>query len=185
MRVIAGKYRGRVLYRPRRELIRPTADRLKEFIFNYIGAAIQDASVLDLFSGTGNLTIEALSRGAQFSISVDNSKAAIRIINRNLELTHSRLQCQIVQQDALKFLNSAIRNKSTFDLILADPPYATTYYHELIELIGRGNLLCEGGFFILEHSARIEIKAPEMSLSFVKTKIFGDSAVTIYSKKGN
>ncbi|MCI0494706.1 RsmD family RNA methyltransferase, partial [candidate division KSB1 bacterium] len=80
MRVIAGSCKGRVLFSPRGNLIRPTSDRIKEFIFDYLGPKIENASVLDLFSGTGNLSIEALSRGADLAILVDKSKEAIRLI---------------------------------------------------------------------------------------------------------
>ncbi len=104
MRVISGRYKGRVLYSPKSKLIRPTSDKIKEFIFDYIGELVRDAVILDLYSGTGNLSIEALSRGAQFAVLIDNSTEAIKLIYRNLELTNLLAQSKIVKQDALRYL---------------------------------------------------------------------------------
>jgi len=185
MRVISGRCKGRVLFSPRSGLIRPTSDKLKEFIFDNIDEKIQDAVVLDLFSGTGNLSIEALSRGARFSVLVDKSKEAIRLIYRNLELTNLLSQCQIVHKDVLRYLKAANQHINKFNFVFADPPYSVTLYQNIVENIGNSNLLEDGGFFILEHSSR-QIVADYHKLLYLKTtRDFGDSAVTFYLKKGN
>jgi len=186
MRIISGRYKGRVLYSPKSKLIRPTSDKIKEFIFDYIGETIKDAVVLDLYSGTGNLSVEALSRGARFAVLVDNSKEAIRLIYRNLELTNFLSHSQIVEQDVLRYLKKAIRhNKNKFDIILADPPYFVNNYQYIFEYIGSDNLLQYGGFFVLEHSSQKKIDVHLVSLVKETTKVFGDTAVTFYKKKGN
>lgn len=184
MRIIAGQCRGRVLFGPKSKSIRPTSDRVKGAIFSYIGKSIEDAVILDLFSGTGNLAIEALSRGAQFAVLVDNSEQAIRLIYRNLELTNLLSQCQIVRQHVFRYLKNALAQKKCFDLIFADPPYLSNDYQSVVEYIGRDNLLQDGGFFVLEHSSREKLVPPK-SLQLATTKIFGDTAVSIYLKKGN
>jgi len=185
MRVIAGKCRGRVLNSPRGNSIRPTSDRTKEFIFNFIGTQIVNASILDLFSGTGNLAIEALSRGAESSILVDKSKEAIRLIYRNLELTKMLLQCQVVHQDVFRFLKIAAKNKAKFDFIFADPPYLDNIYNDLVDSIGRGDYLNEGGFFILECDARYFSESRQVQLLRMTRKVFGDSAVMVFKKEGS
>jgi 16S rRNA (guanine966-N2)-methyltransferase len=185
MRVISGKCKGRVLYRPKSKLIRPTSDKAKEFIFNYIGDLIQNAVILDLFSGTGNLSIEALSRGAQFAVLVDNSEEAIRLIYRNLELTNFLSQSQIIKQDVLRYLKKVIHQKNKFDFIFADPPYFVNNYQNVVEYIGSDNLLQNGGFFILEHSTQKILDEHLTSLPLEKTKIFGDTAISFYKKGGN
>jgi 16S rRNA (guanine966-N2)-methyltransferase len=185
MRVISGRCKGRVLLSPNSKFIRPTSDRVKEFIFNFIGKTIENKFVLDLFSGTGNLSIEALSRGAQFAVLVDNSKQAIRLIYRNLELTNLLAQCQIVKQDVLRYLKKALEQKKYFDFIFADPPYFIGDYQNMVEYVGRDNLLQYGGFFVLEHSSRKKITTWPDSLQLETTKTFGDTAVSLYLKGGN
>ena len=185
MRVISGKCKGRILYSPQDNAIRPTSDRVKKFIFDYIGNAIQDSAVLDIYSGTGNLSIEALSRGARFAVLVDNSKQAIRLIYRNLELTGLVSQCQIIRQDVIRYLKKrVVQQDSKFDFIFADPPYFEDYL-SIFEYIGSDYLLQNGGFFILEHSTRNEIEAKISSLLIEKQKLLGDTSVSIYIKKGS
>jgi 16S rRNA (guanine966-N2)-methyltransferase len=185
MRVISGQCKGRVLFSPKSKFIRPTSDRVKEFIFNYLGKSIENAIILDLYSGTANLTIEALSRGAQFAVLVDNSEQAIRLIYRNLELTNLLAQCQIVKQDVLRYLKKALEQKKYFDFIFADPPYFIGDYQNMVEYVGRDNLLQYGGFFVLEHSSREKITTSPESLQLETTKILGDTAVSFYLKGGN
>lgn len=185
MRVISGQCKGRILFSPKNKLIRPTPNRVKEVIFNYIGDEVENSLVLDLFSGTGNLSIEALSRGAQFATLIDNSEQAIRLIYRNFELTDLLSQCQIVKQDVLRYLKKTIMQKKSFDLIFADPPYFATNYQKIVEYIGSDILLQYGGFFILEHSSKIRIGSTPKSLQLETMRVIGDTAVSFYLKKGD
>lgn len=183
MRVISGRCKGRVLYGPQSRLIRPTSGKIKQFIFNYIGKTIDNATILDLYSGTGNLSIEALSRGAKFAVLVDNSKEAIRIIYRNLDITNFLSRCQIVKQDVLRYLKKAIEQQNKFDFIFADPPYFTEDHQDLFEYSGSTNLLQNGGFFIFEHSSYKKLKGHPISLQEMVTKVWGDTTITIYKKE--
>lgn len=185
MRVIAGRCKGRVLFRPHGNLIRPTSDRIKEYIFDYLGSEIENASVLDLFSGSGNLSIEALSRGAESSILIDKSKEAIRLIYKNLELTKLLSQCRVVHQDVFRFLKIAAKSKLNFDYIFADPPYSANIYNEVIENIGKGDFLKDGGLFILECDSRRFIESQELPFVVVTRKNFGDSAIIVLKKEGS
>ena len=126
-----------------------------------------------------------MSRGAQFAVIVDNSAPAIRLIYRNLELTDFLSQCQIVKQDVLRYLKKALEQKKYFDFIFADPPYFMSDYQNIIEYIGRDNLLQYGGFFVLEHSSQTRITMFPESLQLEKTKILGDTAVSFYLKGEN
>lgn len=184
MRVIAGSYKGRRLVSPQTNDIRPTADKVKKYIFDCLGDAVSDAIVLDLFSGTGNLAIEALSRGARFATLVDISRSSIALIHRNLKLTNLLDKCRVIRQDSLRYLRISIRRGDEFDLIFADPPYSEKSYHDIITYIDRDKLLRNGGFFIFEHSARTTIEFSPTFLSLVQTRKFGDTAVSIYQKKG-
>jgi 16S rRNA (guanine(966)-N(2))-methyltransferase RsmD len=152
-------------------------------MFNFIGETVENSLVLDLFSGTGNLSIEALSRGAQFATLIDNSVQSIRLIYRNLELIDLLSQCQILKQDVLRYLKKIITQKKYFHLIFADPPYYMTDYQKIVEYVGSNNLLQYGGFFVLEHSSRVAIASPPESLKLETTRAVGDTAVSFYSKK--
>lgn len=184
MRVISGRCKGRVLRSPNNKFIRPTSDKIKEFIFNYIGNVIEDAVVLDLFAGSGSLAIEALSRGAKFAILVDHSKEAIRLIYKNLELTNFLDQTKIVRQDVLKFLSKAkLYQNNKFDVIFADPPYFVDDHYRFVNGVINEDLSKNGGVFVLEHSSRVSINIQSKFLQVDITKIFGDTAITIYQKR--
>jgi len=180
MRVIAGRCKGRVLYSPKGNRIRPTSDRIKEFIFDFIGSEIQNALILDLYSGSGSLSIEALSRGARFSILVDRARQAVDLIYRNLEYTNLASRAQVVRQDVLRYLKRSASFNHKFDVIFADPPYFVKDYQRLIEKIDTDNFLQRGGLFILEHSSQHSVAMNGITLLLEKTKRFGNTTVTIY-----
>jgi len=184
MRVIAGQCKGRVLLSPKGKSIRPTSDRTKEFIFNYIGDTVLNITFLDLFAGTGNVSIEALSRGAQFTTLVDNSYQAIKLINKNIDLLNYSSKCSIIRKDALGYLKVADSKKNIFGLIFADPPYYDTIYQKILEKIDKSDILRKGGLFILEHSSTNIRKSKIKTLQLKKSKKMGNSTVTIYEKLG-
>jgi len=184
MRVISGIYKGRVLFSPKGNLIRPTSDRIKESIFNYFGKDIRGSVVCDLFSGTGNLSIEALSRGAERAVLVDNSRQAIELIYRNIDLIGLLEKSRIIKKDVLQYLKIAAKNKDEFDFIFADPPYFSRLYEKMIGLIEEGNLLKKGGLFILEQSSQENISMVNQNLIKEAEKNFGDTSVIFYSQKG-
>ncbi|OQX96535.1 16S rRNA (guanine(966)-N(2))-methyltransferase RsmD [candidate division KSB1 bacterium 4572_119] len=185
MRVIAGQCKGKVLYSPKSKLIRPTSDRVKEDIFNYISDSVVGARVLDLFAGTANLSIEALSRGADSAVLVDWSKEAIKLIDRNLEITRFKNKCQVVRSDITRFLNYAEREEHKYGLIFADPPYsgADAFYQKLIQKIDSGSILVAGGLFVFEHDSKVKLDLELSSLKIKTTKILGDTAITIFFQR--
>ncbi|MBO4816380.1 MAG: 16S rRNA (guanine(966)-N(2))-methyltransferase RsmD [Clostridia bacterium] len=158
MRVISGTARGKRLHSLEGLETRPTLDRVKEAVFNILQFNLKNASVLDLFSGSGALAIEALSRGAKEAVLCDNSYKAIQIINKNLEETKLIDKAEVVNKDyfeALKYLQS--RDKE-FDIIFLDPPYKSKFAINSIENIMKFDLLKDEGIIILETDDKNKIE---------------------------
>lgn len=155
MRVISGKSRGSKLFSLDGENTRPTLDRVKESLFNILKDKTEDSVVLDLFSGSGALGIECLSRGARKVIFSDNSLDAIGIINKNLKKTRLEENALILNDDFRTVLESVKNEK--FDLIFLDPPYKTDYAEKSLKIIVKENILQENGIVILETDRREEI----------------------------
>lgn len=147
MRIISGLARGTKLYTLEGINTRPTLDRIKEPLFSIIQNRIKDAIVLDLFSGSGALGLEALSRGAKKAILCDNSYKAIEIINKNVEKTHFEDKVKVVCKDYKKCLENA---DEKFDLIFIDPPYEKNLAVSAVNIIINNNLLTKDGLIIIE-----------------------------------
>lgn len=163
MRVIAGKYRGKKLKEFSLSSTKPTLDRVKESLFSSIQFDLVGAYVLDLFSGTGALGIESISRGAKSVDFVDSNPDAIKIIKENLQ----DIQCDfsINKIDYLAFLNNAIKLGKKYDIVLLDPPFATDYGLKAIDFILTNNLLNENGIIMYERAY-----TPDFSLNHTNIK---------------
>lgn len=147
MRIVAGKYRGKVLKEFELNSTKPTTDRVKESIFNLIQFDVADSVVLDLFSGTGALGVEAISRGAKKVYFTDVNSQAIKIIQSNLKGIEG--DYVVLQIDYEQFLNSV---KIKFDIVLLDPPYKTDFGIKAIDLLIKNNLLNDNAIIIFETS---------------------------------
>lgn len=147
MRVISGKYRGKKLKEFELETTKPTLDRVKESIFNLIQFDIMDSVVLDLFSGTGSLGIEAISRGARKTFLIDNNVKAIDIIKENLKGIEGDFE--VVKADYMSFLQT---NDSKYDIVLLDPPYKTDFAIIAIDYLIKNNKLNDNAIIIFETS---------------------------------
>ncbi len=123
LRIIGGGLKGKKLYTMPGTLIRPTADRLRESIFNILSCLVKDAVVLDLFAGTGALGIEALSRGAKFAVFIDENKAALSVVERNIQACAVDNRSQLIRWNIIKNLNCIKAVDSKFNLVFMDPPY--------------------------------------------------------------
>ena len=148
MRIIGGTARGTKLYTLNGENTRPTLDRVKESLFNIIQNEIIDANVLDLFSGSGAIGLEAVSRGAKKSILCDKEKQAIEIIRKNVVKTHMEQKVEIYNLDFKKILKEKIKEKQ--DIIFLDPPYKTDYIAQALELIYEKQLINTQSIIIIE-----------------------------------
>lgn len=177
MRVITGIARGRKLMEPEGLDIRPTTDNVKESIFNIIQFDIEGRKVLDLFAGTGQLGIEALSRGAENCVFVDQSKAAVKLVKDNLKKTQLE-NGRVVQGDSISFL----AGREKFDLIFLDPPYATTLLENSLQNIVKFDKLNTGGIIVCESSADIELPELEAPYQRLKTYRYGKVKITVYTR---
>lgn len=180
MRIIAGKCKGRKLNSPVSGAIRPTLDRMKETLFNLIQNQIGQAECLDLFSGTGTLGIEALSRGAQHCIFVDSAKAAITLTQKNIAVCRLETQAKVLHLDALKALTHIATNHHRFHLIFLDPPYFFPQLGQILFEIDRLNLLHNDGLIIVEHDRTHNFNDVQVDFSLKKQKRYKKVAISIY-----
>ena len=178
MRIIAGEYKGRKLESPADNSIRPTTDKVKEALFSILSERIWGSKVLDLFSGTGNLGIEALSRGAELCVFADNSRESLRLIKGNIAHCKAQQGARVAAGDFKKVLMNL---DEKFDIILLDPPYGKGFLEPCFALIREYDLLAEGGVIVAEH--RKEEEMPEELEGFTKEKErkYGIIKLSIYS----
>ncbi len=183
VRIITGKYKGRLLKLVKGDDIRPTSDRVKETLFNVLSSRInfENLVVLDLFAGTGALGFEALSRGAEKAVFVDNSRIALKMIKENAQMLGCSNKVLIINDDVLNFIEYS---NEKFDLIFADPPYMYPHIDKLIHRIWERKLLSEIGFFSLEHDSGIIFTSETMPFEIETRREFGKTAFTIFKYKG-
>ena len=155
MRVIAGKARGVTLKTPDGLVTRPTSDRVKEALFSIIQFDLPGAQVLDLFGGTGQLGIEALSRGAKRAVFVDAGEPACKLIRENLKRTKMEQEAQIVRSDYLAYLQ---RCKQQFNIIFLDPPYAEVFLENALKKITEIDILQSGGIIAVPRTINTVIR---------------------------
>jgi 16S rRNA (guanine966-N2)-methyltransferase len=172
VRVVAGEFKGRRLYAPRGARTRPTADRVREALFSMLGD-VSGARVLDLYAGSGALGIEALSRGAEAAVFVENDRQALAALRRNLEAVGAR--AEVRRQDVLRFL---ARPEGTFDLVFCDPPYDVAPV--------AGPALDEALPALADDNARIVTESDKrnpllLSLPLVVERSYGDTRIAIHS----
>lgn len=183
MRVITGSARGHVLKAPKGENTRPTSDKVKESVFNIIGFIDEDSTVLDLFSGSGGIGIEFLSRGAKSCYFIDADASSIKIIKDNLEKTRLTEKSSVYKNDVEKALKTLGRKHIEFDYIFLDPPYNKECVTKTLENISTEQLLKQTGEIIIEHETRLEL--PEHCHDFIKTdyRKYGDTSISFYKKE--
>ena len=181
MRVITGKARGINLKTPDGLQTRPTTDRVKEALFSIIQFEIPGAKVLDLFGGTGQLGIEALSRGAKSAVFVDEREDACRLIKENLRRTRMEQDAQVVRGDYLDYLR---RCRDKFGIIFLDPPYAEVFLENSLNLITEIDILQSGGIIVAERPLGKELPWDFSGYSRSKDYKYGKTLLTIYRKDG-
>ena len=177
MKVISGKYKGRVLEGFTINGTRPTMDRVKESLFGTIQNYVPESIVLDLFAGSGNLGIEALSEGANYAYLVDSNSKAIDVIKKNIK-SIGITDIEVINNDYKKALKGFT---TKFDLIFLDPPYNTNYIEESIKLICEYDLLNNDGIIVCESDNLTKIIYPE-KLNKVKEKKYGDKYIVLLQK---
>jgi len=178
MRVISGTARGRKLKEPEGHAIRPTTDMVKESVFNIIQFDIEGRRVLDLFAGTGQLGIEALSRGASSAVFVDESNDAIRLVRNNITAMGFEDKATVLRGDAVTFLKQG----GGFDVIFLDPPYDSGLMEKALINIIEFDMLKENGIIICE--TNVERQMPEVNFPYKKGKgyKYGRIKIVLYTK---
>ena len=179
MRVIAGKAKGIVLKTPDGMLTRPTADRVKEALFSILQFDIPGTKILDLFGGTGQLGIEAISRGAKSAVFVDAADAPCRLIKENLRRAKMETEGRVVRADYLQFLSQC---RETFDIIFLDPPYAEVFLENSIKKISEIDILQSGGIIVTERPVEKALNLEIDGFSRSKDYKYGRTLITLYRK---
>ena len=177
MRVISGKARGTKLYTLDGTATRPTLDRVKESLFNIIQNDIEDSTVLDLFSGSGAIGLEFLSRGAKRAVLCDSSKDAIKIIKQNVQKTHFEEKVEVYNMEFTKLVERLQNQK--FDIIYIDPPYATDFIKISLEKIIEYELVNENTKIIVEtdDETRILNQIEKMDVEITDKRKYGRATI--------
>lgn len=179
MRVIAGKAKGIVLKTPEGMQTRPTADRVKEALFSILQFDLPGTRVLDLFGGTGQLGIEAISRGAKSAVFVDAGDAPCKLIKENLRRAKMEGEGRVVRSDYLQFLAQC---REKFDIIFLDPPYAEVFLENSIKKISEIDILQSGGIIVAERPVEKPLDMEIEGFSRSKDYKYGKTLLTLYRK---
>ncbi|KAB3533126.1 16S rRNA (guanine(966)-N(2))-methyltransferase RsmD [Alkaliphilus serpentinus] len=180
MRVIAGKAKGHRLKPPEGLDVRPTSDRVKESIFNIIQLDVLDAIIVDLFSGTGNLGIEALSRGASKAYFVDKSPNSIKIIKENLLKTKLQDHSEILTSDAIAAIKKLMDGNIKVDIVFMDPPYCKDLIEPVLIEIEQSKILKHNSIIVVEHDKKDFIQEEIGQIICYRRKNFGNTSISFY-----
>lgn len=183
MRILAGQYKGKKLFAGNDLSIRPTTNRIKESIFNVLQDFCKNKTVIDIFSGSGNLGIEALSRGANTVTFIDKEDSSIQVLKKNIHtLNIGSDKVVFVKNDAVRFCN---RTKYSYDLILMDPPFDYPPLQELISIITKKQMLDTNGIMIVEHEITNPILHSNEHYRILNQKKYGRSLISFIIGEGD
>ncbi|PIC65726.1 16S rRNA (guanine(966)-N(2))-methyltransferase RsmD [Sporosarcina sp. P13] len=184
MRVISGTRKGTPLKSLPGTSTRPTSDKVKESVFNRIGPYFDGGTVVELFGGSGSIAIEALSRGMDQAIVFEKNAKACAIIKSNVEKCRLDDQIHIERKDARQAVAVLQQKNVTIDLLFVDPPYAAVEYYDVIYDLVKQGLLSEVATIVCEHEKKVVLPEAYETYSRINSAIYGNSAVTIYEKRG-
>ncbi|MFH1045381.1 MAG: 16S rRNA (guanine(966)-N(2))-methyltransferase RsmD [Candidatus Omnitrophota bacterium] len=191
MRVTSGIFKGHLLKSPKGGNVRPTSELVKEALFAIIGEKIEDSSFLELFAGSGNVGIEALSRGAKQVVFVEKSRHCIKTIEVNLHnlgvaykhgLSSPGASAYLLGIDTERSLTMFARSGYAFDIVFMDPPYADCEPKNCLLKINRYDILKDHSLLIVEHSRRNRAPQTDTGLSLLNTRTYGETALSFYAK---
>lgn len=185
-RVVTGEFKGAVLLAPKGDNTRPTTDKVKEAVFSMIQTRVADARVLDIFAGTGQIAIEAVSRGAQSAVMIEKAGQAAGIIRKNLEKIHAQddTRFTLIKSGYNQALKKLGEEGAKFDIIFMDPPYREAHKDccEIVDLINGYDLLEDDGIVIVEHSSDLPFVTDVINLKFNRSCCYGLTMITFLSK---
>jgi 16S rRNA (guanine(966)-N(2))-methyltransferase RsmD len=185
MRIISGMSRGRKLATPKNQILRPTSDRVKESIFNILREQIEGKVVLDLFAGTGNLGIEALSRGAKKAFFVEKGRQALRLIQRNLTQCRLEEQSEIIPKDANRAIGILNQRRVSFDLILMDPPYERGLIKRTFMKLNSHPIYHKDSILVIEHDRREPLSKAMIGWNLIRERRVGDTVISFLLPQEN
>ena len=183
MKVISGNLKGRKLTVPRGHKVRPTGARVKEALFSILAEGVIGADVLDLFSGTGNIGVEALSRGANSSLFIENDPKTLLILEKNLRELSLINRSKVIKLDVPRGLKLLHKGGAKFDIIFIDPPYIYPKIWDIFSAVSKYDILKEGGIVVWEHDSKKIPKLQYGTLKMIETKKYGDTAITFFTKE--
>jgi 16S rRNA (guanine(966)-N(2))-methyltransferase RsmD len=183
VRILGGKAKGRKISTLSTKGSRPTLQVVRKSIFDVLGYDVQEAQVLDLYSGTGSLGLEALSRGGYEATFVDENQRALDVVRENAEELGFEEKIHLVKGDAARMLPKLARNGMSYHIVFADPPYQRSLTSEMIEAFGVSGIVRNGGSFIIEHSKHAELPDRIGRLVLWQRKDFGETRVSFYRKE--
>jgi len=183
MRIIAGKYRSRLIRSPKDAEVRPTKDRIREALFNIIAEYVSGSDVLDIFAGSGAFGIEAISRGARSATFIDNEKACIATIEENLKSLGIEVdKASTLRMDAFKAIDKLCNEGKKFDIILLDPPYYKDIAKKCLIKLGERDILKPRCIIVVEHHKKDILPAETGNLTSYRTAPYGDVWLTFYKR---
>lgn len=182
MRIIGGAARGRRLKVPKGQAVRPTAARVKESLFNILPHDFSGLRVLDLFAGSGNVSIEALSRGAANAVLIDESARSAAVIRDNLSRLGLSERAQVWTAPVFRSLRKLAKSGESFDFIFLDPPYDRELVGATLKTIAQCDLLSATGRVVVEHSAREAVRSHYGDLVLNDQRRYGDTQLSFFKK---
>ncbi len=186
MRIVAGSAKGRVLAAPKSDdVIRPTADRVRETIFNVLGQRCDGLTVLDLFAGTGALGLEAVSRGAIKAVLVDRGREALELCRQNTATLKFTNQVEIMNSSAIEAIATLGKKKQLFELVFSDPPYALTAGVSVLEALEKAGIVSEGGVAVIERGREEQLPQQVGRFESIDERDFGTAIVTMFRFNGS
>ena len=181
MRIVAGSAKGRVLAAPKSDdVIRPTADRVRETLFNVLGQRCDGLTVLDLFAGTGALGLEAVSRGAIKAVLVDREREALELCRLNASALKFNDRVEIVSASAIAAIGLLGKKGQVFELVFSDPPYALTAGVSVLEALGQSKVVSDGGVVVIEHGKEEQLPQRVGDFTQIDERDFGTAIVTLF-----
>jgi len=178
MRIISGTSKGRKLVAPKGRTIRPTSDRVKESVFNILGKEVEGKAVLDLFAGTGNLGMEALSRGALRTVFVEKAREALQIIQRNLLQCGLEGRSEVIPKDVYRAIGILKKRGESFDLIFMDPPYEKGWVRKTLEKLGSHPIHHRESILVIEHGRREPLPKTIYGWEVIRQRMIGDTVIS-------
>ncbi|HYA15240.1 MAG TPA: 16S rRNA (guanine(966)-N(2))-methyltransferase RsmD [Syntrophales bacterium] len=180
MRIIGGEAKGKHIYSPKRSQTRPTSDGIKESLFNIL-QDVSGKSFIDLFAGSGNVGLEALSRGAAKVVFIEKNTAMANSIKRNIRELGFSDKCKVLAAKAVKGIRQLQKNGESFDFLFADPPYEKGFIREIIRCLCDGSVISQDGIVIIQHSKREDVLGQQTD-KFVLTdqRRYGDTLLSFF-----